>query len=419
MIIEFRVTNFRSIKETQSFSMVAGSYTQHIESNTFDPGLEGFDERLLRSSAIYGANATGKTNLLLALQFMQMFVLNSATEINTIQHSPFKFSSATRNAPSEFIVTFVQSGVRYEYGFIVGSSHVEKEWLIEFAHPRGRVMFERKYDRKMAKHDWKFSSFLKGQRAVWSEATRPNALFLSTAIQLNSKQLTPVFEWFQKRLVVIAGATKLNAFLTLSLLEEHDGKEKLLSFMQEADFGITGLDIKREPFPSGALILQGTPPIIEQKPGQATPNLVKVTLSHVSDDDKYSGLDLSEESNGTQNFFRSAGAWLNVFKNGEILLLDEIESSFHPLLVRFLIQKFHSEKNNQQNSQLIFTTQSTDPLDLKIFRRDQIWFVEKNKDGSSRVYPLSDFKVRDGEALRNGYLQGRYGALPILDELEN
>ena len=109
-------------------------------------------------------------------------------------------------------------------------------------------MFERKYDRKMAKHDWKFSSFLKGQRAVWSEATRPNALFLSTAIQLNSKQLTPVFEWFQKRLVVIAEPTKLNAFLTLSLLEEHDGKEKLLSFMQEADFGITGLDIKREPF---------------------------------------------------------------------------------------------------------------------------------------------------------------------------
>ena len=102
-------------------------------------------------------------------------------------------------------------------------------------------------------------------------------------------------------------------------------------------------------------------------------------------------IDLSEESNGTQNFFRSAGAWLNVFKNGEILLLDEIESSFHPLLVRFLFQKFHSEKNNQQNSQLIFTTQSTDPLDLKIFRRDQIWFVEKNKDGSSRVYPLSDF----------------------------
>ena len=205
MLIEFRVTNFRSFREEQVFSMAAGNLKEHAESNTFLSGLKGFGA-FLRSSAIYGPNAAGKTNLLLALRFMQQLVLASAAKDSTAPnpYTPHKFSSETRDAPSEFQITFAEQNMRYEYGFFISRTRIEKEWLIEYVNPRGRLMFQRDYNTRQSKYEWKFSSFFKGQRALWSDATRPDALFLSTAIQLNSTQLLPVFEWFQKRLVVRA-----------------------------------------------------------------------------------------------------------------------------------------------------------------------------------------------------------------------
>jgi uncharacterized protein len=235
---------------------------------------------------------------------------------------------------------------------------------------------------------------------------------------LNSKQLLPVFEWFQKRLVVIVGVTTLNPVLTLQLLRQLNGKQQLLPFLQEADLGIADLEIKREPIPSNAILVQPSP-IIEQVPGDLTPSLVKVTFTHMSDMNEPVDLDLVEESSGTQVLFRSAGAWLNVFANGEVLLFDEIDTSLHPLLIRYLVTRFHSGETNPNNAQLIFTTHNTSLLDQEIFRRDQIWFVDKIRDGSSRLYPLTDFKPRNDEVLERWYMRGRYGALPLLDEMPN
>jgi uncharacterized protein len=419
MLIEFKVTNFRSFRATQIFSMVAGSFPEHKNSNTFDSRLLGFG-RFLRSSVVYGPNAAGKTNLLRALQFMQELVVNSASAppATPLRYSPFKFAKSTRNAPSEFQISFVQNGIRYEYGLSMDATRIHDEWLIEYVNPRGRAIFERKYDKKSQEYQWKFSSFLKGQRSVWSEATRKEVLFLSTATQLNSKQLLPVFEWFQKRLIVIVGVTTLNPILTLELLDRPDGKEKLLPFLREADLGIAGIEIRREALPvgSGAMMIVGSP-ILEQKPGSTTPTLVKIAFSHLGDDKKPLDLDLVDESAGTQVLFRSAGAWLNVFENGEVLLFDELETSLHPKLVRFLVAKFHSKTTNPNNAQLIFSTQNTSLLDQELFRRDQVWFVDKNRDGESTLYPLTDFKPRNDEVLERWYMRGRYGALPILDEV--
>jgi hypothetical protein len=144
--------------------------------------------------------------------------------------------------------------------------------------------------------------------------------------------------------------------------------------------------------------------------------VVKVSLSHSTDNpDESIALDFNEESHGTQTLFKTAGAWLNVMSNGEVLLVDEIDTSLHPLLVRFLIQRFHSDNTNPRNAQLIFSTHNTSLLDQEtLFRRDQIWFVEKDSDGASKLYPLTDFKPRTDEALEKWYMRGRYGALPIL-----
>jgi AAA15 family ATPase/GTPase len=418
MLIEFKVANFRSFRKCQTFSMVAETFSEHAETNTFDPGLTSGFGRLLRSAVVYGPNAGGKTNFLRALQAMQRFVIESAGSPRGTAppHTPFRFSASSRQEPSEFQVTFVQNRIRYEYGFAIDSRRVRKEWLVEYVNPRGRTIFERTFDSKHEEYDWKFSPFLRGQRALWSESTRDESLFLSTAVQLNSKQLLPAFEWFQKRLVVIAGATSLNSSLTLQILRESEGKQRILPFLREADLGITDLTISREIITPESVILQNAP-IIDHVPGEPRPSLVKVTFAHQTEEaDASVGLDFSDESSGTQLLFRRAGAWLNVFANGEVLLIDEIDASLHPVLTRFLVKKFHNTSTNPHNAQLLFSTHNTSLLDQELFRRDQIWFVEKGDDGASKLYPLTDFKPRNNEALERGYLHGRYGALPILDE---
>jgi AAA15 family ATPase/GTPase len=412
MLIEFKVRNFRSFRDWQSISMVADTFSEHRDTNTFDPKLKGFG-RLVRSAAIYGPNAAGKTNLLRAIQFMQSFVVHSAATTTEYPYTPYKFTNASSKAASEFQITIVQNGVRYEYGFTMGPERVEQEWLIEYANPRGRAMFHREYEKKKKSYTWKFSPFLKGQRTVWSETTRPEALFISTAVQLNSTQLLPVFEWFQKRLVAIVGPTTMNQSLTLRLLEQPEGKERLLPFLREADLGISDLTVSKQPVPAGGMVIN--PTILEQQPGMPAINAFTVTLSHMTDDLKNPvALKFDEESHGTQTLFKTAGAWINVMTNGEVLLFDEIDSSLHPLLSRFLIQRFHSQSTNPHNAQLIFSTHDTSLLDRKLFRRDQIWFVEKERDGVSKLFPLTDFKPRKDESLEHAYMRGRYGALPIL-----
>jgi AAA15 family ATPase/GTPase len=422
MLIEFRAANYRSINEAQTLSLVAGSGKERLKENTFESGLPGF-ARLLRSAVIYGANAAGKTNLLRALQYMQSLVVNSATfqEGASIVHSPFKLSKTVGEKPSEFEAVFAdEKGVRYEYGFSVDVERFHKEWLIAYPHGRPQSWFERTYHSKNKKYEWQFSTKLKGSPRVWRDATRGNALFLSTAIQLNSEQLRPVFQWFQKKLVVILGEIglpQLNPQLTYQLLEQSDGKQKLLRFVQAADLGIDDVEMQKVPLTANVAAVGNL--AREPQPASSVPTLVRITSFHKSGDARVSiPLDLGEESKGTQILFYSAGAWMNVLKNGEVILYDELDTSLHPLMTRFLIRLFHGKATNPNNAQLIFTTHDTSLLDSDLFRRDQVWFIEKDDKGASRVYPLTDFSPRKDEALERGYLRGRYGALPFIGELK-
>ena len=373
----------------------------------------------LASSVIYGPNAAGKTNLLKGLQFMQSVVTTSAaaTPGAPMAYTPFIFDAKTRGEPSEFEVTFAESDIRYQYGFSIDAMRVHHEWLIEYRTKSPSRLFERTYNRKTGMYEWSFSSSLKGNRSVWRDATRQNALFLSTAIQLNSTQLLHVFWWFQKRLVTIVGNNAFNAGKTLQLLSAPDGKERVLPFLREADFGISDVEVVNEPLgPNSITVTQGAPPLLYQATPTSPLTIAKVTFSHLSKrSTEPIALDIADEFNGTQVLFRNAGAWLNVFSNGEVLLIDEIDTSLHSLLVMFLVSRFHSSATNPQKSQLVFSTHDTSLLSQELFRRDQIWFVEKNSDNASKLYPLSDFSPRKDEVLERWYMRGRYGALPILD----
>jgi uncharacterized protein len=426
MLIEFKVTNYRSILETQTLSMVASSAREHSQTHTIDPRIAELG-RLLRSTVIYGANAAGKSNVLRALEFMKNLIVNSAIAPPTaeVPYDPFKLSAASRNLPSEFEIAFIQEGTRYEYGFSVTSERIHREWLIEYPRGRGRKLFTREYDAKRNLYNWHFSQFFRGNRLVWRDATRQNALFLSTAIQLNSTQLLPVFAWFQRRLIIIVGNVGFNALLTLRLLETPEGKDRVLPFVQEADSGIIDVELQRETLPvtggmfpgTGAMMMQDGVIIEASSLPGSQPNMVKISFSHSTvDTDQAVKLNISEESSGTRALFMTAGAWLNVFQNGEVLLFDEIDTSLHPLLTRFLVSQFHSEKSNPNAAQLIFSTHDTSLLSRDVFRRDQVWFVEKNEDRTTKLFPLTDFSPRNDEALERAYLRGRYGAIPILDE---
>lgn len=423
MLIQFSVENYRSILGRQTLSMAASRYFKELESsNTFDPGAAEPVPRLLRSSVIYGPNASGKSTLVRALDFMRDRVIHSAKESQAnedISVEPFKLTAVSRAGDSEFEAIFVESGVRYQYGFRCNQQRVSEEWL--FAYPEGRV--QRWFQRVLAPdsdHDeYRFSaSFLGGRkRQAWKEQTRPNALFLSTALQLNNEQLKPVLTWFQQRLRVIGSSLRLRPGYTLNCCQEDVQKQRVLDFLNAADLSIADIRIRTQVF-SPDLLPKELPAVLRDEMSRQMDGKDMVEVRFLRKDVENSELiefEQDEESDGTRALFAFAGPWLDVVENDRILVVDELDTSLHPLTVHHLVKLLHRQ---QSKAQLIFTTHDTSILSQKLLRRDQIWFMEKDDQYSTRLYPLADFSPRDNEAVERGYLNGRYGGIPFLKDLD-
>ena len=423
MLLEFSVTNYRSIRNTQTLRMAASNYDKGLqETNCFNAGVNGLP-KLLRTAVVYGPNAAGKSNLFRALHFMQNFVLKSHShqEGQTINAAPFALDSRTKKEPSEFEIFFVQDDVRYQYGFTVNRVRVTKEWLLAFPAGKAQRWFEREYNAKTNEDRWYFGSKFTGRRQIWQEATRKNALFLSTAIQLNNEQLKPVFGWFQDRLAAILPGAQINLQLSIDQCASEEGTQHIMAFMNSADISISGITVKKIPIPpmKPEMLPPDMPqPLKEQvMRDMQRKEIPDIRFLHKTNSGEAVPFHFGDESDGTKKLFAYAGPWLDVLAKGRILFIDELDTSLHPLMVRFLIGLVQNPEINKHNAQLIFTTHDTSVLDTELFRRDQIWFVEKDHEQASRLYPLSDFKPRKGEALEKGYLNGRYGALPFIGEL--
>ena len=259
MLIEFSVTNYRSILERQTLNMAASTYFKELESlNTFLPDQDDGVPRLLRSTVLYGPNASGKSTLIQALRFLGDQVLNSQKESqagDAIDVMPFKLTAASRAADSEFEVTFVEHGVRYEYGFCCNSERFTEEWLIAYPLGRAQKWFHRVFDAEAGKDAYKFStSFLGGrQRQTWAAQTRPNALFFSTAIQLNNEQLKPAFDWFKLRLRVVDSVRGFSPSYTVQRCGKDEDRKRVVEFMNAADLSIADIHLKETPFSADSL----------------------------------------------------------------------------------------------------------------------------------------------------------------------
>lgn len=432
MLIEFSVANFRSIQKRQTLSLAASPDSKLARQNVISELGENL--RLLRSAVIYGPNAAGKSNLFRALETLRVLVQSSAPSMQEGQRlpiQPFLLTKAGSEQPSEFEILFIaDDGVRYHYACALTAERVHKEWLV--AYPRGRPQrwFEREYLPASNSYDWWFGPYFKGERAqrkVWQGSTRANTLFFSTAIQLNNEQLKPAFSWLVQKLIVLVPGVDFNPFLSLALLREQNGQEKIMQYMRAADIGIDRLELLEENLPAPKAIAALPPGSVQIRieiptpPGSSPPEhkRLRVLAWHKrTDSGKEVPFDLGEESDGTRKLFEFAGGWLRALEWGATLFVDELDRSLHPHMTRFLVDLFHSSANDK-NSQLVFSTHDTTLLDTDLLRRDQIWFVEKDEQHSSHFYSLLDYSPRKDEALERGYLKGRYGAIPFIGNIGN
>jgi len=422
MLIEFSVKNFRSFQETATLSLAASSVKERQEDNTF---VISDKLSLLKNAVILGKNAGGKSNLFQAMQFMDWFIVNSSKETQASTPIPldrFRLHDKSLDAPASFEIVFVHEGVQYRYGFAVTEKAVQEEWLYYVPNVKELEVFTRHGQTfELSRH------FKSEELLVSGERIRPNALFVSVSAQFNGKIASAVLNWFARFNCISSLDSGRYAPVTLSLSEKESGRGLIREFLKRADMGIEDFHVVETAVDSSALpqeVLSGLP---DNK------KISRITISTAHK--KYNGtgdvvgmveFDMGkDESHGTQKFFELSGPIIDTLANGKVLFVDELDARLHPNLVRAICELFNSREFNPRNAQLVFATHNTNILSRKeLLRRDQIWFVEKNARGASELFSLVEFRdpkndkmVRNDASYEKSYLNGIYGAVPLIRDL--
>jgi uncharacterized protein len=418
MLLDFRIQNFRSFRDSATLSFVASADASLRSTHSLPTGLKSVPS-VTRGAAVYGANASGKSNLIFGLVTMSTLVRQS-TAMNEAQfaesYTPFLLDKHTAAEPTEFEVNLLLSGIRYEYGFSYDGQRVRSEWLTVYRTGKGQKWFHRAWDSKRGEEQWdSFSTHFAGPRETWRKATRPQALFLTTAAQLNSELLKPLFSWFSDSLVVVNSLGMLGSLgVTLQRLDETGFKERALDLLRAADIHIADIKVERKSGHQLNLSFEaGKPPTVMSRQGE----IPLITFGHRIEGGDTVYFDQRFESLGTQMLFGCIGQILDALENGKLLVVDDVDSSLHPMVTRFIVGLFHDPVMSKKEAQLWITTHDTSLLDTDVMRRDQFWFVDKNAEQASILVPLTDFSPRKNEALERGYLRGRYGGVPFISSL--
>jgi hypothetical protein len=431
MLLSFRIANYRSIKDEQEFSFVRGSY-----GGPPPPADKGgnrpWDTRVGTIAGLYGANASGKSNVLKGLRFMRSAVLNSFQNWSAggpIPVNQFRLGPASEDAPSLFEVTFVINRVRYQYGFRITTRQVVGEWLYAYTTSRRQIWFERDIN---ADEVYYFGKGFPGRNKVIADLTRPNSLFLSAAAANNHKRVDLVDHWFRAHLRMASpGDRSARIDYTASMSDSEKRWKQVTELIQFADLGISNARVRKQPINESDRarlrgVLHALRPEDEILDDERFDEYVEraskvVEFGHSTDgrpEPVY--LPLNSESLGTQTWFALVGPVVRAINNGDTLMVDELDASLHPHLTSEVLKVFREPSKNPKQAQILFTTHDTALLGTLLgereLLRDQVWFTEKRPDGATVIYPLTDFAPRKSENLERGYLQGRYGAVPFLDE---
>lgn len=422
MLLNFTFKNYKSYADTCNFSMVANKDKSH-EDNLIDIGKD----KISKARIIYGSNASGKTSFINALEFVKIFSMmsNNLVENNRIGINPYKFRKDAYHVPSEFSLTFLKNNVKYNYSFSCTFEKVINEKLDVYNSAKPTNIFTR-----TDTDDYKFNTDVKALNEIKTKNTK-NKLFLLTAATWNYEKVKPVVDYILNDIIVlhdISQPTKYNINYIIEHNDLEEYKKFCLEFLNNADISISDFEInmqkikelgKQAEFMTKIMnVIVNNDPEQMNKFGNSDIFNIK-TIHNVKDE--YSSnlyaLELIEESIGTQQLFYFAPALFYTFKEGKTLLIDEIDRSLHPLLVEYIIKKFYDAEINTKNAQLICNTHDTNLLNLDIFRRDEIWFTERNNaTASTEMYALSDFSPRKDENIEKAYLLGRYGGIPFIKE---
>lgn len=421
MLVNFRIKNYKSFKDFTNFSMEATKLKNLTNSNTFTKN----NISLLKSAVIYGANASGKSNLLEAMEKM-VTIVKFSTDIEKAkkyQHEPFLLNSDSENNPTIFESIFIIDDISYRYGFEINSeSIILNEWLY-----RRKLKLYAKEVLCFIRDGEKItlgSSFNEGKGI--QDKTRDNALFLSVTAQWNGKISQRILDWFGQLNVLSNIRSDEFKHYSFNMLEDDEFKGRIITFIKSADTGITGIEktkVTYEKLKNNLNKIDELPDFIIEKLKEDGVSTVETT--HIQYDknntfNKLKNFNLDFESDGTQKLLALSAPIIDTLQSGAILVIDELDNSMHTDLVKAIIELFNSNVTNKNNAQLIFSTHDTNLLDQEIFRRDQIWFAQKDIYGVSDLYSLIEYgkgKIRDDLALEKNYLEGRFGGKPHISSL--
>lgn len=415
MLIQFLVENYASIKNQCILSMEPSTDSEHQENLNTDK-----KNVALNLAAIYGANASGKSCLFRAITCGINIVRSSnARQVNDrLPVIPFLFDEDTIQKPTHLEYTFVASDHRkYIYGFLASQTRVFEEYLYCYYSSKKTMIFERKGE------SYRYSRKHKTELQPNEKMNTPNKLFLATATAWNAASTLIAYRWFAEEIDTFTNdENMISHVLEKYRTDTKEYTEFTKKILQQADFNISDIFIEtKKGNPSGkmidGLIVNGQ--LIQP---EETYELVIQTGHAIRTEDnqkKYYLLPFDAESLGTKQLFYLAPLFKDALENGKTLVVDEIDRSMHPFIVRYLINLFRNTNINQHNAQLIFTTHATTLLSLSVFRRDQIWFTEKDAEkGVTDLYALDEYSVKKTENIEKGYLIGRYGAIPYLQTEE-
>jgi len=420
MLIRFGCANYKSIYSYQELLFTASSLK--------DPQADvlknlGIPEPVLPSIGIYGANASGKTNMIEALAFLVGFINDSYTQAkpNGIKRPIFKLNSNAKVEVSEFDIDFIFADKHYHYGFKINDEVVTEEWLFAYAYDKRKsrkVLFHRSIAEENV---YKFSSHLKGENRLIAKLTRANSLYLSTAAQNNHALLGAIYSYFSSDFF-FRFEPALSSATIVQLLQFYGTLEQVSEFIKNAGAGIKAIRLEIKESDNTELNF-----LNDRKDSSLGHSLDwesffkdddAIELVHQGQNGDFVPFELEEESLGTKAMVALLAPAFKVLNQGGVFIVDEIESSLHVLLTIQIIKLFNRKETNPKGAQLLFTTHETHILCSNILRRDQIWFSEKAPDGATVIAPLTDYQLRGTDNIQKGYLEGRFGAIPFLGDMQ-
>lgn len=416
MIIRFGVSNFLSIRDKQELSLVASSLQDYETGLIVNSSMRG---RFLPVAVIYGANASGKSNIVRALSYMRGAVLYSHSRGDPsggVRRDPFALDEEYAKKSSIFDIDFVIDNTRFHYGFEASDEAFVAEWLWAFPAGKRQILFRREGQK------FDFGRSLKGQVNVIKDLTRPNSLFISAAAQNNHEESKRIVSFFRS-IEVMDSTIIVESPMAVSALKNNKEIDRIIDFIKRLDGGIVGYRRSENEIPEEVQQIQQELLTVLNKFSKddqlrvaASAKEISIELAHRGCTGQSIYFNMARESAGTRRLLVLMDAAFRCLNRGSSLIIDELDVSLHTQACEAIIAMFSLPELNPKGSQLIATTHNTNLLNPKLLRRDEIWFTEKDPEGATQVYPLTDIRTRHGDNLEKGYLQGRYGAVPYLGD---